>query len=96
MKLSFLYGLSRGDFYLFLTEKDLDCPVTPGLSDQGRLCIVPVCRAVDTGRRRQPQNLCRHLILSESKTSDSCTHPPHSQADCHAGPEYAWNDCIQS
>ncbi len=45
MKISFLYGLSRGDFYLFLTEKDLDCPVTSGLSDQGRLCIAPVCRA---------------------------------------------------
>ena len=36
------------------------------------------------------------LSLSESQTSNSCTHPRHPQADCYADPEYAWDDYIQS
>ena len=34
--------------------------------------------------------------LSESKASDSYTHPPHQQADAYADPQYSWDDYTQS
>ena len=47
-------------------------------------------------RSRPPPKICAAISLSESKTSDSCTHPPHPQADAYADPEYSWDDYIQS
>jgi hypothetical protein len=36
------------------------------------------------------------ITLSESKASNSYTHPPHQQADAYANHEYSWDDYIQS
>ena len=47
-------------------------------------------------RSRPPPKICAAITLSESKASDSYTHPPHQQADCYAAPEYTWDEYIQS